>query len=73
MNYLEALNYGNSLLKKNNITSYSLDSELLLASALNSTRERLLISLEKKIKKKYVLSIKNLFLEEKIMNLLLTF
>tara|TARA_B100000575_G_scaffold293939_1_gene307153 strand:+ start:679 stop:1521 length:843 start_codon:yes stop_codon:yes gene_type:complete len=52
MNYLEALNYGNSLLKKNNINNYSLDSELLLASALNSTREKLLLSLRKKIKKR---------------------
>jgi len=51
MNYLEALNYGNTLLKKNNIINYSLDSELLLASALNSTREKLLISLKKKNKK----------------------
>tara|TARA_Y100000591_G_scaffold323479_1_gene341355 strand:- start:1286 stop:2134 length:849 start_codon:yes stop_codon:yes gene_type:complete len=65
MNYLEALNYGNSLLKKNNITSYSLDSELLLASALNSTRERLLISLEKKIKKKICVKYKKLIFRRK--------
>ncbi len=52
MNYLEALNYGNCLLKKNNIINYSLDAELLLASVVNSTREKLLISLKKKIKSK---------------------
>ncbi len=51
MNYLEALNYGNSLLKNNN-SNYSLDTELLLASALNLTREQLILSLKKKIKKK---------------------
>ena len=47
MNYLEALNYGNSLLKNNN-SNYSLDTELLLASALNLTREQLILSLKKK-------------------------
>ncbi len=39
MNYLSTLNYGYRLLKSNNIISYKLDSELLLASALNKTRE----------------------------------
>ncbi len=52
MNYLEALNYGNSLLKQNNIINYSLDTELLLANALNSTREKLILSLKGKINKK---------------------
>ena len=41
MNYLEAINYGNKLLKSNNIKNYSLDSELLLAKVLKSTREML--------------------------------
>ena len=65
MNYLEALNYGNSLLKKNNIINYSLDSELLLASALNSTREKLLISLKKKIKKSICTKYKKLIFRRK--------
>ena len=49
MNYLEAINYGSEILKLNNIETYNLDSELLLAKALNSTRENLLINLNKKI------------------------
>ena len=43
MNNLEVLNYGNKLLKNSNISSYKLDSELLLAKVLNFTREKLLI------------------------------
>ncbi len=65
MNYLEALNYGNSLLKKNNIINYSLDSELLLASALNLTREKLLISLKKNLKKKICYKYKKLIFRRK--------
>tara|TARA_B100001248_G_scaffold259883_1_gene246853 strand:- start:1784 stop:2626 length:843 start_codon:yes stop_codon:yes gene_type:complete len=49
MNYLQAINYGSEILKLNNIETYNLDSELLLAKALNSTRENLLINLNKKI------------------------
>ena len=49
MNYFKTLIYGNKILKVNNIKSYSLDSELILAKVLNSTREELLINLEKKV------------------------
>ena len=35
-------------LKLNNIKSYNLDSELLLAKVLNLSREKLLINLNKK-------------------------
>ena len=52
MNYLEALNYGNSLLKSNNIDSYSLDAELLLSAVLKNTREMVLINLQKKLDNK---------------------
>ncbi len=56
MNYLEALNRGNKILKESNIISYSIDSELLLAKVLNSSREKLLINLNKEItKKKYLI------------------
>ena len=52
MNNLEALDYGIKLLKQNKITSYNIDSELLLSNILNLSRENLLINLGKKIKKK---------------------
>ncbi len=49
MNYLDVINYGNKILKLNNIKSYSLDSELLLSKTLNISREEILINLDKKI------------------------
>ena len=52
MNNLEALDYGIKLLKKNKITSYNIDSELLLANIQNLSRESLLINLDRIIKKK---------------------
>ena len=52
MNYLEAINYGNKLLKSNNIKNYSLDSELLLAKELKSTREKIIINLKDKLRPK---------------------
>ena len=55
MNYLSTLNYGYRLLKSNNIISYKLDSELLLASALNKTREIILTNLNFKLEKKRIL------------------
>ncbi len=52
MNYLEAINYGNKLLKSNNIKNYSLDTELLLAKVLKSTREKIIINLNDKLRPK---------------------
>jgi len=52
MNYFQAINFGTNLLKCNNSISNNLDSELLLAKVLNSTREEILVNLYKKIKKK---------------------
>ncbi len=52
MNTLKALNLGSKFLKKNNIETFNLDSELLLADVLNFSREKLLINLNYKIKKK---------------------
>ncbi|MDC3097428.1 peptide chain release factor N(5)-glutamine methyltransferase, partial [Candidatus Pelagibacter sp.] len=49
MNYLETINYGNKILKSQNINSYNLDSELILANVLNSTREEILTNLNKKV------------------------
>ena len=52
MNYLEAINYGNKLLKSNNIKNYRLDSELLLAKVLKSTREKIIINLKDELRPK---------------------
>ena len=45
MNYLEALNYGNKILKSSKIINYNLDSQIILSKVLNLSRERLLINL----------------------------
>ncbi len=52
MRYLDALNYGNKLLKLNKIDSSVLDSEILLAKVLKLTREKVIINSERKINKK---------------------
>ena len=54
MNYLNALSFSEKILKSSNIKSFILDSELLLSNVLNSTREKLLINLDNKIKKKKI-------------------
>ena len=61
MNNLEALDYGIKLLKKNKISSYNIDSELLLANIQNLSRESLLINLDRIIKKKNIMTIKNFY------------
>ena len=65
MNYFKTLIYGNKILKVNNIKSYSLDSELILAKVLNSTREELIINLEKKVDDLKFNSFKKLLLRRK--------
>ena len=60
MNYFQAINFGTKILKHNNFTSNKLESELLLAQVLNSTREEILINLNKKIKKENFKHYKNL-------------
>ena len=49
MKALELINFGSSLLKKSNIISCNLDSEILLSRVLEKTREQLLINLDEKI------------------------
>jgi len=65
MNNMDVLNYGSKLLKNNNINSYNLDSELILAKVLNSSREELLINLDKKLNRKNFKKYKNLILRRK--------
>ena len=52
MNYQEVLIEGTKILKSNNIKSFNLDSEILLASSLNLDRARLLLNLNNKIEQK---------------------
>tara|TARA_Y100001958_G_C21132871_1_gene473715 strand:- start:107 stop:952 length:846 start_codon:yes stop_codon:yes gene_type:complete len=65
MNYLSTLNYGYRLLKSNNIISYKLDSELLLANTLNKTREEVLTNLNFKLEKKEFDKFKKLLIRRK--------
>ena len=47
MKTLELIKTGSDLLKEKNISSFILDSELLLSKTLNKSREEILINLEK--------------------------
>tara|TARA_B100001564_G_scaffold335000_1_gene324000 strand:- start:143 stop:982 length:840 start_codon:yes stop_codon:yes gene_type:complete len=49
MNVFEIIKFGSNLLKEKKISSYILDSEILLSKALNKSREDLLINLDQKI------------------------
>ena len=55
MNTLEAIKIGAKLLKEKKISSYILDSELLLSKALNKTREEILINLDKIVKENKII------------------
>ena len=52
MKTLELIKTGSDLLKEKNISSFILDSELLLSKTLNKSREEILINYEKEIKEK---------------------
>ena len=54
MEVLELINSGSQKLKENNICSYKIDSEILLAKILNKKREELLINLNQKIAPKKI-------------------
>ena len=59
------LNISRNYLKKNNILSASLDSELLLSKILNKSREYLIINFEKKIDRKEIYEFKKLIKRRK--------
>jgi len=52
MKVLEAIKAGSKLLKEKNISTYILDSELLLSKSLNKPREEILINLDLNINRK---------------------
>ena len=65
MNYLDAMNYGSKILRSNNIKNFTLDSEILLANVLNTSREEILVNLKKKINKKNFICYKRKILRRK--------
>ena len=54
MNALEIVKFGSNLLKEKKISSFILDSEILLSKTLSKTRENILTNLDQKISKKNV-------------------
>ena len=67
MNALELINIGANILKKKNITSSILDSEILLSKTINKSREELLINLDQKIDEKNILKYRS-YLERRSKN-----
>ena len=58
MNIFETIKFGSNLLKKSEISSHILDSEILLSNVLNKTREKILVNLDQKITQKNILKFK---------------
>tara|TARA_X000000950_G_scaffold74314_1_gene92657 strand:- start:566 stop:1405 length:840 start_codon:yes stop_codon:yes gene_type:complete len=54
MNALEIIKFGSNLLKEKKISSFILDSEILLSKTLNKTRENMLTNLDQRINKKNI-------------------
>ena len=54
MKTLDLINFGANLLKRKNIPSHILDSELLLSKILKKSREEVLINYERKIDNKHI-------------------
>ena len=65
MNYFETLKYGSSKLRINKIISHSLDSEVLLANVLDSTREDILLNPNNKIKRSKFIKFKKFIFRRK--------
>ena len=51
MKVIDNLKDGHEILKRNNISSYIIDCEILMSQSLNISREEVLLNLEKEIKK----------------------
>ena len=54
MNVFEIIKFGSNVLKEKKISSFVLDSEILLSKTLNKTREDILINLDQKINTKNI-------------------
>ena len=64
MKIINSLKDGGEILKKNNISSYKIDCEILMSQTLNISREEVLLNLEGNIKKKKKKNFLILFTEE---------
>ena len=51
MKIIDNLRDGHRILKRNNISSYKIDCEILMSRTLNISREDVILNLEKKINK----------------------
>ena len=51
MKIINSLKDGGEILKKNNISSYKIDCEILMSQTLNISREEVLLNLERNLKK----------------------
>ena len=67
MNAFEIIKFGSNLLKEKKISSFILDSEILLSKTLNKTRENILINLDQKINKKNI-SVFKKYLQRRLNN-----
>ena len=62
MKAFEVIKFGSNLLKEKKISSFILDSEILLSKTLNKTRENILINLDQKINSKNISAFKEYLL-----------
>ena len=62
MNAFEIIKFGSNLLKEKKISSFILDSEILLSKTFNKTRENILINLDQKINSKNISAFKEYLL-----------
>ena len=58
MKILETIKLGSKLLRKREICSHILDSEILLSNVLNKSREKILVNLDQKLNSKNILKFK---------------
>ena len=58
MNILETIKLGSKLLRKREICSHILDSEILLSNILQKSREKILVNLDQKLNSKNILKFK---------------
>ena len=58
MKILETIKFGSKLLRKREICSHILDSEILLSNVLNKSREKILVNLDQKLNSRNILKFK---------------
>ena len=68
MKIIDNLRDGYKILKNNSISSYKIDSEILMSQTLEISREELILNLEKKVNLKEKEKYYNFIIEEKKMS-----